>query len=59
MYVMNQLIEQSVLQGMPSWLKALAIAILLSVISLILITLIMLLKDGATTVVNYGYLYNN
>lgn len=59
MEMMNQIIEQSSLQGMPKWFKALAIALLLTIITLILISLFFLLKDGGNTTINYGYLYDN
>ena len=57
--MMNQMIEQSSLKGMPNWFKALAIAVLLTILTLILISLILLLKDGGNTIISYGYLYDN
>tara|TARA_R110002051_G_scaffold30845_4_gene71008 strand:+ start:3350 stop:3535 length:186 start_codon:yes stop_codon:yes gene_type:complete len=58
MDVMNQIIEQSSLQGMPKWFKTLAIAAFITITTLLLITLIFLLKDGGNTTINFGYLYN-
>tara|TARA_R110000868_G_scaffold4211_10_gene26559 strand:+ start:14974 stop:15150 length:177 start_codon:yes stop_codon:yes gene_type:complete len=58
MEVMNHIIEQSSLHGMPNWFKALAIAALITIVTLIVITLILLLKDGGNMTINYGYLYN-
>lgn len=55
---MNQIINQSSLQGMPLWFKTLAIAALLTIISLIVVTLFMLLKDSADMTITYGYLYD-
>jgi uncharacterized membrane protein YhdT len=59
MEMMNQIINQSSLQGMPKWFKALAIAALFTILTLIMITLIYLLKDGGNTTINYGYLYKS
>jgi len=58
MEVMNQIIEQSSLQGMPKWLKALAITAFISITTLLLIALVFLLKEGGHTTIHYGYLYN-
>lgn len=58
MDVVNQIINQSSLQGMPLWFKTLAIAALLTIISLIVATLIMLFKEGVDITITYGYLYD-
>ncbi len=57
--MMKQIIDQSSLQGMPKWFKALAIAALFTILTLIMITLFWLLKDGANMTINYGYLYKS
>lgn len=59
MEMMKQIIDQSSLQGMPKWFKALAIAALFTILTLIMITLFWLLKDGANMTINYGYLYKS
>jgi len=56
---MNQIIDQSSLQGMPKWFKALAILALFTILTLIMIILIWLLKDGGNTTINYSYLYKS
>jgi hypothetical protein len=59
MEMMNQIIDQSSLQGMPKWFKALAILALFTILTLIIIILIWLLKDGGNTTINYSYLYKS
>ena len=57
MEVMNQIIEQSALQGMPKWFKALAISVFMTIATLLIIMLLLLMTDETITTVNYGYLY--
>ncbi len=57
MDVMNQIIEQSSLQGMPKWFKALAISVFITITLILIIMLLLLLTDETITTVNYGYLY--
>ena len=57
MDVMNQIIEQSSLQGMPKWFKALAISVFMTIAILLIIMLLLLLTDETITTVSYGYLY--
>lgn len=54
---MNQIIEQSSLNGMPTWFKALAIAVFITIITLLAAMLLLLITDDNITTVSFGYLY--
>ena len=55
MDVLNTVIENSALQGMPKWYQALTLTLFLAIASIIMLTYYFLLSQGSDMIVRFSY----
>ncbi|MFD2606879.1 hypothetical protein ACFSSG_15340 [Euzebyella marina] len=55
MDVLNTIIENSALQGMPKWYQALTLTLFLAIASIVMLTYYFLLSQGSDMIVRFSY----
>ncbi|QLG46906.1 hypothetical protein [Costertonia aggregata] len=55
MDVLNTIIQNSTLNGMPKWYKATTLSIFMTIVSTLLVMLIVLIAYGSQMTIRFGY----